>query len=45
MHNSWGQPYKWAPHGVKYPNFVPNMAPNIDIMVKSSQFGPLDNTK
>ena len=38
LHNSWGQPYKCAPHGVKYPNFVPNMAPNINIMVKSSQF-------
>ena len=30
---------------VKYPNFEQKMTPNIDILLKFSQFRPLDNTK
>ena len=38
--NSWREPYKWASRG-QNPNFDLKFWPNIDIMLKSSQFGPL----
>ena len=31
-------------HRGQKPKFWPKMTPNIDIMQKSSHFGPLDNT-
>ena len=48
LHNSWGQPYALymeAPVGQKA-LFLPKMTLNIDIMLKSSQFGhaPVGNT-
>ena len=31
--------------GGQIPKFCPKMTPNIDMMRKYSEFGPLDNTK
>ena len=45
LHNSWENPYKWTPGGSNTLEFSPKMTPNIDIMLKYSQFGPLDITK
>ena len=39
-----GNPINGHLGGVKYPNFDKRMTPNIDIMLKSSMFSPLDNT-
>jgi len=45
LHIDWRAPLKWAPWWGQIPKPGPKMTPNIYIMLKSYQFGPLDNTK
>ena len=43
LHNSWEQTYKLAPTASNT-QILTKKTPTIDIMLKSTQFGPVDNT-